>query len=69
MEHMHKNDKDLMVSVAMHELYPEFYETEDPEIKKDCASQFWDYIIMEGLTSVCNTVLMMRELAKKETRE
>lgn len=70
MEHLHKDEKDLMLSIAMHELYPEYYETEDPEIRKDIASQFFDYVYMEGLKSICDTVLMMRDLAKKkEARE
>lgn len=63
---MKEDERTALIYMALKELYPEYFETEDKEIQKSIMSDFHDMVFETGLIQICDTITMMHDLAKKK---
>lgn len=63
---MKEDERTALIYMALKELYPEYFETEDEEIKRSVMSDFHDMVFETGLMQICDTITMMHDLAKKK---
>lgn len=63
---MKEDERTALIYMALKELYPEYFETDDEEIKRSVMSDFHDMVFEEGLMQICGTITMMHDLAKKK---
>ena len=62
---MPESDRTALCYEAMKEMHPEYFETEDNTEKEKIMSIFHDEVFEAGLTEICRTIFMLKDLSSK----
>ena len=62
---MTKEERTTLIAIAMHEMHPEYFKTEDKTEKDKIIAKFYDEVLDAGLESLTNVIIMLKDLSEQ----